>query len=459
MIKFITLDYNNLWNKVENIKLENNLILRSQIQNITNRFNSDNIELIIGPRQSGKTTMLFLLIKKLMDKKIHFKNIYYINIDTIFDYSLFENPLLFIKQIEDKGDIKKKKYIFIDEIQRLKNPGLFIKGVYDLNKNIKFFVTGSASLEIKARTKEFLTGRKKETILLPLSFNEIIKFEDKIPLNKTPRKISKKSLSDWSLNEKIYGKYLKEKMDYISLFGCYPQIYKSLNKKEKILDGLAELYNSYVKKDIVSYMNVEQVEIFNNLVKVLSTQIGNLVNKSEICSLIRSNAITITKYLSILKETFITYYLPPYTSNRRNEVKSVHKCFFIDNGLRNFALKDFNNTENRNDKGQLYENIVFTELYKNLNIENDLFYWRTKAGAEVDFVFKSDNELIPVEIKSGTSRIGTLSKSYHSFIEHFKPKKGIYLNKDIFAIKQIKDTTIYYMPIHWFLLFGIDMVK
>ena len=340
----------------------------------------------------------------------------------------------------------------------MKTPGIFLKGIYDLEKNIKIFVSGSSSLEIRSKIKEFLTGRKRETHLLPLSFSEIVSNEKKMPDTLQGITLSEETIDQWRRNDTIYGAYLSRKIAETAIYGGYPAVYLSENDEER-REVLAEIYNSYVRKDVIDLMNIEKVDIFMKLVQALSSQVGNLMNKSEICSLIGSNAVTISKFINILKETYITWYLPPYVSAKRNEIKSAHKCFFVDNGLRNFSVKLFSSFSNRPDKGAVLENLVFTELLKKMSISDELYFWRTKAGAEMDFVFQQNDNAIPIEIKSGSAIPGRYSRSFHSFLNRFSPEFAIYLNKDMFKIDKVGNTKVFCIPTHWFLLFGIEMLE
>lgn len=168
--------------------------------------------------------------------------------------------------------------------------------------------------------------------------------------------------------------------------------------------------------------------------------------------------MTISKFINILKETYITRYLPPYVSAKRNEIKSAHKCFFIDNGLRNFSVKLFNALSDRPDKVAILENLVFTELLKKVSISDMLYFWRTKAGAEMDFVFIKDGIVIPIEIKSGSAVPGRYPRSFHSFLNRFSPESAVFLNRDVFKIDQIGHTKVFCIPVPWFLLFGFEML-
>jgi predicted AAA+ superfamily ATPase len=459
MVTYRTLDVDGLWSKIDSREIESKqFIPRFPMGKIVDRFPSDHIEIIIGPRQSGKTTLLMLLIHELSVQGIPPRQIYYINLDTIIEMEQFKNPMLLIKQIDHTRRSGERVYLFIDEVQRLESPGKILKGLYDLDKNIKLFATGSSSLEIKAKTKEFLTGRKRETFLLPLSFKEYASYENKIPGSLNTVKLSETSVDNWKQNDQLYGQYLKRIMEEMAIYGGYPAVITAKGHDERI-EELEEIYQSYVKKDIIEYLKVGKSEVFNNLVKVLASQVGNLVNKSEICSLLGSNAHTVTKYMNNLKETYITNYLPPYVSSRRNEVKSAHKCFFIDNGLRNYSLRQFHVLANRSDKGALIENLIFSELAKSgALLKEDLFFWRTKAGAEMDFVLLKNGAVLPIEIKVGPGRPGLLSRSFHAFLDRFSPHWAIFLNRDLFHIEKVKQTRVFYIPNYWFLLYGLELI-
>ena len=460
MIRYRTLDIDGLWNKIDSYDIDpNKLVPRLQLKKITGRFQTNHVELIIGPRQSGKTTLLMMLIHELDKGGIPPQKIFYINLDTIDRMEQFKNPMVLVDRVDYFRERGERVYLFLDEAQRLETPGKFLKGLYDLNKKIKVFASGSSALELRSKIKEFLTGRKRETHLYPLSFKELIRFENKMPAASVDVKLEHASTPGWQQKEKIFAPYLTRIMEDMAIYGGYPAVLTTADT-EKRLEELEEIYQSYVKKDIIDFLKVDRPDVFNHLVKVLAAQVGNLVNKSEICSLLGSNAVTVTKYMNILKDTYIAAYLPPFVSSRRNEIKSSHKCFFLDNGLRNFALRQFNPLTHRADKGALIENLVFAELVKeNALQKEELFFWRTKAGAEVDFVLQGKSGLVPVEIKAGSARAGLLSRSFHAFLDHFSPGTGVFLNRDLFHVEKIKQTDVYYVPTHWFLLFGLELVE
>ncbi|MCP5050969.1 MAG: DUF4143 domain-containing protein, partial [bacterium] len=138
--------------------------------------------------------------------------------------------------------------------------------------------------------------------------------------------------------------------------------------------------------------------------------------------------------------------------------KFTNKVFFIDPGLRNLAQKNFAPLPHRQDLGSMIENLVYIELEKNRELLDDIHYWRTKSKAEVDFIYSHGQTAIPIEVKTGSAKIGTLTRSFHSFIAACNPPKAVFLNKDAFGVFKVNLTEVYYIPVHWFLLSGIRMV-
>lgn len=455
MINYRTLSVRQLWDKTGKEDFDRDAFIKRDVfDKLKKQLDTLKIEVIYGPRQSEKTTLLMFLIDHLNTSGVKDKNIWYVNLDLIPDYTIFEKPGHFI-YLYDKSQVEGKVYLFIDEIQRLKNPGLFLKGIYDSRRNIKVFVSGSTSFEIKAKTKEFLTGRKRLHLVLPLSFREIVNAGGLIPTDLHEQKINKKTIDEWRKADEVYRKYLEEELENVVIYGLYPAVY-ALEDAEAKLDELHEIYNSYLKKDVFDYFKVERPEVFNTLVKVLANQVGNIINVSELCSLLSANRNTIERYLQILKDTFVISRLNPFTSNKRSEVKYANKIYFNDLGIRNLTLKRLSPAAARSDSGSMIENMVFNEVQKNLELLDDLFYWRTKSKAEVDFIYTREDRVIPIEVKAGSAKIGTLTRSFHSFIDTYKPQKAIFLNKDKFALFKAGQTVVYYIPVHWFLLTGCN---
>src|SRR3989344_4579714 len=199
--------------------------------------NSLDVTVLYGPRQVGKSQEIYKSLQSLL--KDNDADLFLYNLDVIPDE--FESPDAFLATLlAQKANPDRKTYVFIDEAQRLENIGLLVKYIYDQNKNIKFVLTGSASLDIKGKIKEPLTGRKQEFFLSPLTLKEIVNFRG---LN--PENIS----SSFPLLETILEDYL--------LFGGYPEVV-SLETKGLKAAKIAEIAESYTLRDISAFFNFDR---------------------------------------------------------------------------------------------------------------------------------------------------------------------------------------------------------
>jgi len=394
------------------------IIKRTALREIYSYLDDPEILVIIGPRQSGKTILLLEIQKYLIKKKrVAKENILFFNLDIITNLELFASQKKFINFIKERLSPKKRIFIMIDEVQRIENPGLFIKGIYDLNLPVKFILTGSSSLEIKSKTEESLTGRKLVFHLYPFSFYEYLKSKDKV-------------LARLSLGQNISEFSQKQIMDYLSeyiIYGGYPRPSLEINKQRK-LKFLKEIYSSYIEKDVVGFLKIKEPLVFTKLVSVLAGQIGQLINVKELSQTLKLNQRTIENYLNILEQTFVIKKITPFFSNLRKELTKMPKLYFIDSGLRNLAIDSFQSFDSRPDKGALLENYIFSSLFtqqKNFVVH----FWRTQAKSEVDFVLKyHDGKIVPIEVKAREMIKPEISKSFRSFIKKYNPEKTFVVN-------------------------------
>jgi len=314
--------------------------------------------------------------------------------------------------------------------------------------NIKLVVSGSSSLEITAKVKEYLTGRKKVFRVYPLSFCEIVKHKGQIPAGLFPEKTDVKKIIE---HQRLFGEYLLSELKDFITYGGYPKVYlrKEPEKKEA---ELSEIFSSYVKKDVKDYLKIERVDVFNRLVSLLAFQIGNLVNKQELSVSLQTAWVTIEKYLKVLDETFVIRLLPPYYTNRRKEITKMQKVYYMDTGLRNFIVRNFTGLNARADKGVLFENIFFTERIKQLKEPSSLGFWRTQAGAEVDFVLIDGEKITPVEVKATRLNRPKLTKSFKNFIDAHKPEDAIVTTIDFCSEITYGKTAVKFIPLPWMVL-------
>ena len=388
-------------------KLPRRSVVRQLTKAILPWLGREEIIVITGARQTGKSVLLYQLIyDQLLPKS---ENIHYFNLDLPGhrEFLSRHEPL-----IELLSKSKKKAYVIIDEVQRLKEPGLFLKGLYDLHLPLKLVVSGSSALEIKSHVHEALTGRK---IVFHLnSFNL-----EELASALFPQDGLKQILADKNALATVINHFL--------VYGGYPAVTLAKDPKIKIR-LLEELFTSYLEKDIKDFLKIENEIAFRNLLKVLASQIGNLVNKEELSNSLGIHKNTLDNYLFYLEQTFIVDFIRPFFRNRRKELLKNPKIYFRDLGLRNFAIGSFSALSFRPDKGPLFENLSYLCLREALGPFVPIHYWRTKAGAEVDFVIVPNLRPIPFEVKATVLKEFKISRSLRNFLLDYKPKKSFLFN-------------------------------
>jgi len=343
-------------------------ILNTLISNLENR----KILGLIGSRQVGKSSLIFLLISYLInEKRVDQNEIFYFNLDDLKLHELF-TQITAIIEFTGKPEII-KKYIFIDEIQRLPNPGLLLKEIYDLNLNFKIIYSGSSQLEIKSKIREHLVGRARVFEINRLSFSEYIDFN--APITR------------------------KQALEEIMIYGSYPEVSLERGTLEKKL-LIKDIYQSYVERDLTDFLRIENIEVFNKLLSLLAMQIANLLNIENLSKSLRISRVLIEKYIQILENTFIIKRIYPFFKNYKKEITKMPKIFFLDLGLRNYVLNNFGPIEFREDRGRLFENFYLLELLnKDIYSLNKINYWRTTNQTEIDFVITGENISKAVEVK------------------------------------------------------------
>lgn len=395
------------------------MIFRDIINEIKPWLSQDKIIIIKGARQVGKTTILHLLKKDIEETG---RQVRYIAADLDFADPSFGDPRLFILRLEDLFG-GNPGTVLIDEFQTIPRSGLFLKTLYDQTKDrYRYIISGSSTLEL-AKNAESLTGRKKEFIVRPFSFKEFVRARlPELPL----REFELDDLTSMGEYQALYGTALKAAYaEYLNL-GGYPE--PVLAPAELRLDMLRELLSTYLRKDVAGYQRIENVSGFNNLVRILGSQIGSQVNKSELCATLRMNAETMNRYLDLLQGTFIFNLVPPWFSNPRKEVSKMPKVYVSDPGILlasgaraparlNFDLLD----------GHSVENAVFSSLAAR---SEGIRYWRTVGGAEVDFIVDTDTGPLPVEVKFTASKPSEPVAMRNFRAAYPEARRGLILSRD-----------------------------
>jgi predicted AAA+ superfamily ATPase len=407
---------------------------------------------IKGPRQAGKTTLIRILSEWLeKDKGISTSRLHSF---TFEDLEILEKFVTDPKGFIDSYlDGKETHYLFLDEFHYAKEGGRKLKLLYDTKENVKFIVTGSSSLEI-TQFSRFLVGRVFSFHLLPFSFWEFLNAKDKRILNIYEGK--NKLLTDFifkgrnfSVKRDIMTKEISRLFEEYALFGGYPEVVKAKDRETK-MTILKNIYETYITKDIIGLLKISDMFKFKKAVSLLSSQIGGILNYNEISTSIGSYYKDIIDILNTLEETYVIRLTRPFFRNLKTELRKNPKVFFLDSGLRNYAVRDFNPLEIRSDRGILVENVVHNMLTSMLGYSEKINYWRTLSKAEVDFVISRGNELIPIEVKFSSLKKPKISRSFRSFIDSYNPDRAVVATRDFWGDKKVGRTRIKFVPVCYF---------
>jgi len=408
---------------------------------------------IKGPRQSGKTTLLQMLKDYLVfERKVEKEQVLYFTLEDIdILEALSRDPKAFIKSyIGGKQD--HRFYFLIDEFHYLHEGGNKLKLLYDLFENIKFIITGSSSLELTGTTSRHLVGRVFSFYLFPFCLEEFLETKEPNLYNiyRENEEILRKFIiegKDFEVKEEIFEKDFLRYFEEYAGFGGYPEVIKTddLETKQVILKNI---YDTYITRDIVDLLRLGDVSTFRTIVTLLANSMGGLIHYGSLASDGKSYFRQIKHYLSILEETYVIRILKPYSGNLSTELKKNPKVYFIDSGLRNYIVRNFNETGLRPDGGKLVENVALSEFYQ--KGDDEIRYWRTAARAEIDFILKIGNEIVPIEVKYSRLRSPELSRGFRSFISQYKPQRALILTKGFWGKVEIQGTKIGFIPV-WYI--------
>ncbi len=408
--------------------MRNKIIKRNIFEELKEHLHKKEISLIVGPRQVGKTTMMLFLEQEL---KRQGAATFFLNLDREMDKKYFATQEDLIKKIHLEFG-HQRGYVFIDEIQRKENAGLYLKGISDSNLPYKFVVSGSGSLELKEKIHESLVGRKKIFELWPVSFGEFVNFRTENQYEDRLRDFFEIEIEK---RESLLREYLN--------FGGYPRVILAEQETEKreIID---EIFHSYLEKDISYLLKVEKIDAFFNLVRILSSQLGRLVNYSRIAGELNISIKTLKNYLWYGEKTFVFQKLTPYFKNVRKEIVKSPVYYFYDLGLRNYSIGRFGGLV---EYGPVFENFILNIIKERIRWSGStVHFWRTKDKAEVDFVINVGEAIIPIEVKYRKLTRPSIERSMRSFIDKYTPKKAFVINLTLNKTIKIGKTEVIFIP-------------
>lgn len=411
-------------------------IHRKLVTALAEHLNHPEITMLVGPRQAGKTTILKQLEAEL---RAGGKNTLWLNLDFEDDFRHVSSQGALLQKIKlELGS--GVGVVFIDEIQRKENAGLFLKGLYDQGLPWKLVVSGSGSIELKEKISESLAGRKRMFELSTVSFGEFADF--KTAYRYTDR-LQEFFRAEPAKTDQLFREYL--------VYGGYPRVVLADTHQEK-LATINEIYRSYLEKDIVYLLRVEKSDSFSNMVRVLANQSGNMVSYSELAATLGLSLPTVKTYLWYLEKTFIVRKVTPWFTNIRKEITKAPVYYFGDIGLRNFASGSFGAVSD-GEAGFAFQTVIHAMLKERFPLaDTTIHYWRTKDKAEVDFVIRRGSAVTPVEVKYREMKKLEIQRSFRGFLERYHPDRGYVVNRNLDDETMVGETRVRFLP-YWELMF------
>ncbi|MEI7898000.1 MAG: ATP-binding protein [bacterium] len=407
------------------------MIRRHILKSLIDHLKEPEITVITGPRQVGKTTLMHLMAEKLAaDGMVTM----FLHLDNEADNQVMATQASLLQHIQSvAGD--RKAFVFIDEIQLRENAGLFMKGLYDMRLPVKFILSGSGSMELRASIQESMAGRKRVFEVMPVDFFEFADFRSNY---QHTGHLGSYLMSDFNAALTLLNEYLN--------FGGYPRVIMAPTLHEK-LDVINEIYQSYMTRDIQVLLKGHGPEIYSRMICLLAAQTGGMVNLSTLSNETRAALPTIQKYLWYAERTWFLKMLPPLHGNKIKEITKSPVVYFVDHGMRNFSIRMFGNIHNHRDHGFVFQNLVCTLLLDTLQRHiYDLHFWRTINKAEVDFVIERYENPLPVEVKYSSLKKPEITRSLRSFIDHYEPTDAWVINLSFNGKMLIGKTTVHFIP-------------
>ena len=368
-------------------------IIRSRLETLKKNLDSRKVNVILGIRRSGKTSLLEKFLEAYEHKYL------FLNGDDIQAQGLLSGQS--ITQFQNL--LAGYKLLVIDEAQQVPNIGLNLKLIIDHIKDVTVLVTGSSLFDLDQKLGEPLTGRKKTFKLFTIAQLELNAYEN--PLE-----------SSANLDNRL-------------VYGSYPEVITAINNHEKEI-YLREIVNSYLLKDILVYDGIKNANKIYKILQLLAYQVGKEVAFDELATHVSMSKNTVEKYLDLLEKNFILYKLSSFSSNPRKELSKKKRFYFHDNGIRNALINNFNPLSIRNDVGELWENYIFYERMKFLEY-NDIFvnryFWRTYDQQEIDLVEEKNQCLSAFEVKYSSKAKYKFSKYW---LEHYPEAVNQLIHKD-----------------------------
>jgi uncharacterized protein len=386
---------------------------------------------LVGPRRSGKSTIMNQLIRRLIAQGVPRKNTLYINFeDPRFFGELtpeFMNRLLnaYMAFLNPEGKI----YLFLDEVQNVRSWERFVRQMIDKGAS-QIFITGSSSKLLSRELGTLLTGRHLDASIYPLSFSEFLSFNG----------ISYGDRLDMIVRQgEIRGK-IREFVQW----GGFPGVVLGQNKQEILLAYAGDI----LTRDIVERYSIAKVDNLRTLYKYYMTNTASLISYNSIKGFLNIPVDTIERWSDYLNQAFLFFFVRRFSYSLKEQEKNPRKVYCIDTGMRNAV--SFRFTE---DMARLFENLVYLKF---LHGGSDVFYWKDAQGYEVDFITMHQNKIRDIlQVSFDVSEAKTKNRELRALLRalaFFNMKEGLIVTEDMEAEETIDGYMIRYVPLWKFLL-------
>lgn len=346
-------------------------IPQAQLDRLVSLVTPGKVIVIHGPRRVGKTTLLRHYVAQCREPSLMVTG----EDITVRDYLESQSlPKL-------RSFVGDRRILIVDEAQYIRHVGLNLKMLVDHVPGLKIIATGSSSFDLSHQTGEPLTGRQYTLLVLPLAQMEISAIE-------TPHETRA---------------HLEERL----IYGCYPEVVLTDSNEGREL-YLKELVGSYLFKDILQLEGIRRADKLVRLLQLLAFQVGHEVSISELGTQLGMSKNTVDRYLDLLEKVFVVHNRPGFSRNLRKEITKSRRYYFVDNGIRNVLINNFNPLSMRDDIGALWENYVIMERLKSTLYQGRVpqsYFWRTYDQKEIDLVEDIGGSLSAFEMKWAPTRL------------------------------------------------------
>lgn len=440
-IKAMIRDFNPWWEEKESTLPTYE---RYMFKNLEKYMQTKQIIAIVGLRRVGKTTIMNQMIRNLLKEPANKQNIFYFLFDDLISKSpdiLQEIIDYYIKTAAKEG----KKYIFLDEIQKVSYWQDIIKRFYDTYEDIKFVVSGSASLEIK-KSKESLAGRIFDFHIPALTFKEFIELNDENLEQLSLDYVALKEFYDKKINKKeIFAKML---IEYVYK-GAFPEITK-WEDKELIRNYIkSSVIDRIIYEDIPSVFQIERKDVLYAILEYCSKETSQLLDLTNLGKILGANYQTAKTYLFYLESSFLVDLIYNYSTSLAKQFRKSKKAHIVHPCI-TMALLRY--PKESLEVEEIISKYIETIVFEHSKLFSDrIFFWRSAQKDEIDIVTER-KELMPIEVKYRRNIDNTDISSLLKFMELYSLKEGILVTRDLLDQREIKDKKITFIPAWIFLL-------